>query len=213
MRAATPGSEHEMALFVQKFGGTSVGDPRRIARCAARVKSRIDAGDRVVVVASAMGHSTDELIALAGEVSDRPSRRELDFLMATGEQVSVALLSMALERLGVAATALTGAQAGIVTDGDHGRARVTRVDPARLDRELAAGRVPVVCGFQGASGEGELTTLGRGGSDTTAVALAAALGVAAGGGACEIFTDVDGVYTADPRLVPSASKLARISYE
>ncbi len=202
-----------MALFVQKFGGTSVGDPRRIARCAARVKSRIDAGDRVVVVASAMGHSTDELIALAGEVSDRPSRRELDFLMATGEQVSVALLSMALERLGVAATALTGAQAGIVTDGDHGRARVTRVDPARLDRELAAGRVPVVCGFQGASGEGELTTLGRGGSDTTAVALAAALGVAAGGGACEIFTDVDGVYTADPRLVPSASKLARISYE
>ena len=213
MRAATPGSEHEMALFVQKFGGTSVGDPRRIARCAARVKSRIDAGDRVVVVASAMGHSTDELIALAGEVSDRPSRRELYFLMATGEQVSVALLSMALERLGVAATELTGAQAGIVTDGDHGRARVTRVDPARLDRELAAGRVPVVCGFQGASGEGELTTLGRGGSDTTAVALAAALGVAAGGVACEIFTDVDGVYTADPRLVPSASKLARISYE
>ncbi len=202
-----------MALYVQKFGGTSVGDPRRIARCAARVRARVEAGDRVVVVASAMGHSTDELIALAGEVTDRPDRRELDFLMATGEQVSVALLAMALDRSGVPATALTGAQAGIVTDGDYGRARVVRVDRTRLDRELEAGRVPVVCGFQGESEDGELTTLGRGGSDTTAVAIAAALGVAAQGGVCEIFTDVDGVYTADPRLVPSASRLARISYE
>jgi aspartate kinase len=202
-----------MALYVQKFGGTSVGDPRRIARCAARVRARVEAGDRVVVVASAMGHSTDELIALAGEVTDRPDRRELDFLMATGEQVSVALLAMALDRSGVPATALTGAQAGIVTDGDYGRARVVRVDRTRLDRELEAGRVPVVCGFQGESEGGELTTLGRGGSDTTAVAIAAALGVAAQGGVCEIFTDVDGVYTADPRLVPSASRLARISYE
>ncbi len=202
-----------MALYVQKFGGTSVGDPRRIARCAARARARVEAGDRVVVVASAMGHSTDELIALAGEVTDRPDRRELDFLMATGEQVSVALLAMALDRSGVPATALTGAQAGIVTDGDYGRARVVRVDRTRLDRELEAGRVPVVCGFQGESEDGELTTLGRGGSDTTAVAIAAALGVAAQGGVCEIFTDVDGVYTADPRLVPSASRLARISYE
>jgi aspartate kinase len=168
-----------MALYVQKFGGTSVGDPRRIARCAARVRARVEAGDRVVVVASAMGHSTDELIALAGEVTDRPDRRELDFLMATGEQVSVALLAMALDRSGVPATALTGAQAGIVTDGDYGRARVVRVDRTRLDRELEAGRVPVVCGFQGESEDGELTTLGRGGSDTTAVAIAAALGTSA----------------------------------
>jgi aspartate kinase len=202
-----------MATFVQKFGGTSVGDPTRIARCAARVKARRDEGHQVVVVVSAMGHTTDELIELAERVTDKPSRRELDMLMATGEQVSVALVAMALERLGVPATSLTGGQAGITTDGAYGRARVTRVARERLDREIALGRVPVVCGFQGLSSDGELTTLGRGGSDTTAVALAAALHVAEHGGACEIFTDVDGVYTADPRLVPKATKLARISYE
>ena len=202
-----------MAVFVQKFGGTSVGDPLRIARCAARVKQRVDEGHQVVVVVSAMGHATDELIELAGRVSAKPSRRELDMLMATGEQVSVALLAMALEKIGVAATSLTGGQAGIVTDGNHGRALINEVSRARLDEELGFGRVPVVCGFQGVSRSGEITTLGRGGSDTTAVALASALKVAASGGCCEIFTDVDGVYTADPRLVPTASKLPRISYE
>jgi aspartate kinase len=202
-----------MAVFVQKFGGTSVGDPQRIARCAARVKQRVDEGHRVVVVVSAMGHATDELIELAGRVTARPSRRELDMLMATGEQVSVALVAMALEKLGVAATSLTGGQAGILTDGNHGRALISEVSRARLDEELGFGRVPVVCGFQGVSRSGEITTLGRGGSDTTAVALASALKVAETGGCCEIFTDVDGVYTADPRLVPTASKLARISYE
>ncbi|MFZ9914493.1 MAG: aspartate kinase [Phycisphaerales bacterium] len=202
-----------MAIYVQKFGGTSVGDPERIARCALRVKERVDEGHKVVVVVSAMGHTTDELISLAGKVTKSPSRRELDMLMATGEQVSVALVSMALEALGVPATSLTGGQAGITTDGVFGRARVAKVSRERLDRELTLGRVPVVCGFQGLSREGEVTTLGRGGSDTTAVALAAALQVAEHGGACEIFTDVDGVYTADPRLVPTAAKLARISYE
>lgn len=202
-----------MAVFVQKFGGTSVGDPLRIARCAARVKQRVDEGHQVVVVVSAMGHATDELIELAGRVSAKPSRRELDMLMATGEQVSVALVAMALEKIGVSATSLTGGQAGIVTDGNHGRALISEVSRARLDEELGFGRVPVVCGFQGVSRSGEITTLGRGGSDTTAVALASALKVAESGGCCEIFTDVDGVYTADPRLVPTASKLPRISYE
>ncbi|MFM7133793.1 MAG: aspartate kinase [Planctomycetota bacterium] len=201
-----------MATIVQKFGGTSVGDPQRIMRCAARIKQRVDEGHRVVVVVSAMGHSTDELIELSERITSTPSRREMDMLLATGEQVSVALVAMALAKLGVDAVSLTGPQAGIVTDGQHGRARVIRVVRERLDRELAAGRVPVVCGFQGTTLDGEITTLGRGGSDTTAVALAAALGVA-DGGCCEIFTDVDGVYTADPRLVPDASKLARISYE
>ncbi|MFM1803601.1 MAG: to aspartokinase [Planctomycetota bacterium] len=202
-----------MAVFVQKFGGTSVGDPKRIARCAARVKQRIDEGHRVVVVVSAMGHTTDELIELAGQVTDQPSRREMDMLLSTGEQVSVALLAMALQRIEVDAVSLTGGQVGITTDGAHGRARVTRVARERLDAELSRGRVPVVCGFQGLSPDGEITTLGRGGSDTTAVALAAALEVGGQGGCCEIFTDVDGVYTADPRRVPAASKLARISYE
>ena len=202
-----------MATFVQKFGGTSVGDLKRIARCAARVKQRRDEGHDIVVVVSAMGQTTDELIELAERVNDKAPRRELDMLMATGEQVSVALFSMALEKIGVPATSLTGGQAGVSTDGMFGRARVTRVSRERLDREIALRRVPVVCGFQGLSADGEVTTLGRGGSDTTAVALAAALQIAEHGGSCEIFTDVDGVYTADPRLVPSASKLARISYE
>ena len=202
-----------MATFVQKFGGTSVGDVERIGRCAARIKQRVDEGHRVVVVVSAMGHTTDELISLAKEVNDQASRRELDMLMATGEQVSVALLALALQRIGVPATSLTGGQAGIVTDGVYGRARVTKVSRDRLEQELDAGKVPVVCGFQGLSKDGEITTLGRGGSDTTAVALAAALQVAEHGGQCEIFTEVDGVYTADPRLVANASKLQRISYE
>ncbi len=205
-----------MALFVQKFGGTSVADPQRIARCAARIRERREEGHQVVVVVSAMGQSTDELIELAERVSGNSTsiaKRELDMLMATGEQVSVALLAMALERIGVPAVSLTGQQVGIRTDGAFGRARILSVDRGRLDRELAAGRTPVVAGFQGASDTGELTTLGRGGSDTTAVALASALEVAQTGGLCEIFTDVEGVYTADPRRVPNAVKLPRISYE
>ena len=198
-----------MAVFVQKFGGTSVGDPQRIARCAARVKHRVDEGHKVVVVVSAMGHTTDELIELAGKVTDRPSRREMDMLMATGEQVSVALVALALEKLGVPATSLTGGQAGIETDGAHGRARVMRVRRDRLDREIALGRVPVVCGFQGVSSDGEITTLGRGGSDTTAVALAAALQAHS----CEIYTDVTGVFSADPRIVPQARKLMHVHFD
>ena len=188
-----------MALFVQKFGGTSVADPQRIARSAARVRERREEGHQVVVVVSAMGHCTDELIELAEKVAgSAPAmpRRELDMLMATGEQVSVSLMAMALERIGVPAVSLTGQQAGIVTDGVFGRARILSVPRTRLDIELAAGRTPVVAGFQGANALGEITTLGRGGSDTTAVALAAALNVAATGGTCEIFTDVEGVYTA-----------------
>jgi aspartate kinase len=167
----------------------------------------------VVVVVSAMGHTTDELIALASKVSSAPSPREMDMLMSTGEQVSVALMAMALHALGCDAVSMTGAQAGIDTDSAYRKARIARIDRSRLERVLGSGAVPVVCGFQGLSPDGDITTLGRGGSDTTAVALAAALDVAADGGTCEIFTDVDGVYTADPRIVPTAAKLRHISYE
>lgn len=160
-----------------------------------------------------MGHTTDSLIALAEEVAAHPDRRELDMLMATGEQASVSLLAMALRELGLPASSLTGGQAGIRTDGVHGRARITRIECGRLERLLSRGEIPVVAGFQGTSDEGEITTLGRGGSDTTAVAIGAALHVAQAGGYCEIFTDVDGVYTADPRIVRGAVKLPRISYE
>jgi aspartate kinase len=202
-----------MPTIVQKFGGTSVADPARIMRCAQRVVDARREGHRVAVVVSAMGHTTDELIDLASKVSAAPSPREMDMLMATGEQVSVALMAMALHSLGCDAVSLTGGQAGIDTDSAHRKARITAIDHARLRRVLGAGAVPVVCGFQGVSPGGDITTLGRGGSDTTAVALAAALDVAADGGACEIFTDVDGVYTADPRIVPNAAKLRSISYE
>jgi aspartate kinase len=160
-----------------------------------------------------MGHTTDELIALASKVSSAPSPREMDMLMSTGEQVSVALMAMALHALGCDAVSMTGAQAGIDTDSAYRKARIARIDRSRLERVLGSGAVPVVCGFQGLSPDGDITTLGRGGSDTTAVALAAALDVAADGGTCEIFTDVDGVYTADPRIVPTAAKLRHISYE
>ena len=202
-----------MPTIVQKFGGTSVSDPVRIRRAAQRVADARGSGFEVVVVVSAMGKTTDELIALAEQVSTSPDRRELDMLMATGEQASVALLAMALRELGCPASSLTGGQAGLRTDGVHGRARITRIECGRLERLISRGEIPVVAGFQGTSDEGELTTLGRGGSDTTAVAIAAALRVAEAGGYCEIFTDVDGVYTADPRLVRSAVKLPRISYE
>ncbi|MSR28048.1 MAG: aspartate kinase [Phycisphaerales bacterium] len=202
-----------MPTIVQKFGGTSVGDPERIMRVARRVAKAREAGFDLVVVVSAMGHTTDELIALAERVSPIPDRRELDMVMATGEQVAVGLMAMALRELGCAATSLTGGQAGIRTDGVHGRSRITRIESGRLGRLLSRGEVPVVAGFQGISDDGEVTTLGRGGSDTTAVAIAAALRVADTGGCCEIYTDVDGVYTADPRIVRSACRLPRISYE
>ncbi len=202
-----------MSIVVQKFGGTSVADPDRIARCASRVSAARRDGHDVVVVVSAMGHTTDELIELAHAVNASPSKREMDVLLSTGEQVSVALMAMALHAQGIDAVSLTGIQMGIRTDGVHSKARIVSIDASRIRRELAAGRVVVAAGFQGESDKGEITTLGRGGSDTTAVALAAALKVAEGGGACEIYTDVDGVYTADPRKVSTARKLQRISYE
>jgi aspartate kinase len=206
-----------MAVVIQKFGGTSLADAGRILRCAARAVEARRAGHHVVVVVSAMGSTTDELIALAAEVTDAPSQRELDMLLTTGEQVSIALMTMALHRLGVDAVSMTGAQMGLITDELHTKARIRSIDTAGLEAELERGRVVVAAGFQGMSSEGQITTLGRGGSDTTAVAIAAALGVAGGdgrsGGVCEIYTDVDGVYTADPRRVPTARKLPRISYE
>ncbi len=190
-----------------------MGDPARIHRAAKRVADARASGFDVVVVVSAMGHTTDELIELANRVSPLPDRRELDMVMATGEQVTAGLMAMALRDLGVPATSLTGGQAGLRTDGVQGRARITRIESGRLERLISRGEVPVVAGFQGTSDDGEITTLGRGGSDTTAVAIAAALRVRDTGGCCEIYTDVDGVYTADPRVVRSAVKLPRISYE
>ncbi|RJX18876.1 MAG: aspartate kinase [Ammonifex sp.] len=196
-------------LFVQKFGGSSVGDPERIKRVAERVWRTRQTGKEVVVVVSAMGDTTDDLIALAGEISGEPAAREMDQLLSTGEQVSSALLALALQRLGAEAVSLTGQQAGIFTDGAYGKAAISRIDPVRLREEIAGGKIPVVAGFQGVGPGGDITTLGRGGSDTTAVAVAAGLGA----DCCEIYTDVDGVYTADPRLVPEASKIPVISYD
>lgn len=196
-------------LLVKKFGGSSVADPERIRKVAARIKEAVDTGARVAVVCSAMGDTTDDLIALAHRLTPHPSAREMDMLLSTGEQVSVALLAMALQEAGCPAVSVTGAQAGITTDGVYGKARITKIDPARIRRDLDAGRVVVVAGFQGLSAGAEVTTLGRGGSDTTAVALAAALGA----DYCEIHTDVEGVYTADPRVVPNARKLNRISHD
>jgi aspartate kinase len=194
---------------VQKYGGTSVGDLERIRKVAQRIERHVQDGERVVVTVSAMGHTTDQLIATARELQSRPDRRELDMLMTTGEQVSIALLAMALQQLGVRARSLTGAQAGFLTDGVYGSARILRVDPQPLLRALASVDVCVVAGFQGVDERGEITTFGRGGSDTTAVALAAALGAEA----CEIFTDTDGVFTTDPHLIPGARKLATVDYD
>jgi aspartate kinase len=198
-----------MALIVQKYGGTSVADAERIQNVARRVAARRAQGDDLVVVVSAMGDTTDHLIELAHQMTPEPEARELDLLLSTGEIVSCTLLSMALKALGCPAVALTGAQAGIGTDKRYGRARILRVDPSRIRAHLKEGRVPVVAGFQGITEEMDITTLGRGGSDTTAVALAAALGAAR----CEIYTDVEGIYTADPRIEPAARKLPVISYE
>jgi aspartate kinase len=198
-----------MPLVVQKFGGTSVADAERIRAVADHVaRSRRD-GDDVVVVVSAMGKTTDELVRLAADVSATQPAREVDMLLSAGERISMALLCMALADLGVPATSFTGSQAGIVTDEVHTRAKILEVKGDRLRLTLAAGGVPVVAGFQGVSTANDVTTLGRGGSDTTAVALAAALGA----DVCEIYTDVSGVFTSDPRIVPEARKLPRLSFE
>jgi aspartate kinase len=200
-------------LVVQKYGGSSLADIERIRHVARRIAREHATGMRLVVVVSAMGDTTDELLAMAARLTDEPDPRELDLLLATGEHTSGTLMAMALHAIGVPAISLTGAQAGILTDTSHGRARIANVEPARALRELDDGRVVIVAGFQGATAEshltGEVTTLGRGGSDTTAVALAAQLAATR----CEIYTDVEGIYTADPRLVPEARLLPVIGYE
>jgi aspartate kinase len=198
-----------MGLIVQKYGGTSVGTIERILRVADRIIRYKEAGHDMVVVVSAMGKSTDVLVDMAKQIMPYPSERELDMLLTTGEQVSIALLAMALHQKGYDAISLTGWQAGITTESIHGKARIKRIDTERIFAELQRGRVVIVAGFQGISEEGEITTLGRGGSDTSAVALAASLKAEK----CEIFTDVAGVFTADPRVVPAAQKLDSISYD
>lgn len=195
-------------FFVQKYGGTSVGSAERIRAVADRVRRTAAAGHSVVVVVSAMGHSTDALVDLAGELVARPDSREMDSLLATGEQVSASLLAMRLLHMGCKAKSMTGWQAGIETEAVHGNARISAIHTETLQALLADGVIPIVTGFQGAA-NGQVTTLGRGGSDTTAVALAGALKA----DACEIYTDVDGVYTTDPRVVSTAQKLTEISYD
>ena len=196
-------------LIVQKYGGTSVADADRIRHVARRVIQRVKAGDQVVVVVSAMGNTTDELIDLALSVSPDPDPRELDMLLSTGEQMSIALVAMALKSMGQEAVGLTASQAGIFTRAQNGSGRIARVQADRIKAELAAGRVPIIAGFQGTTEDQEVVTLGRGASDTTAVALAVALGA----DRCENCKDVEGVYTADPRIVPNARKLKDITYE
>lgn len=202
-------SDGESQLMVMKFGGTSVADADRIRRVAQRAVAAREAGHGVVVVASAMGKSTDQLIQLAHEVSSAPSRREMDMLLSTGERISCALLAMAIHDLGHDAVSLTGSQAGIVTDNAHTNAKIVEIRAHRIHEALDTGQIVLVAGFQGVSLERNVTTLGRGGSDATAVALAAALGA----DVCEIYTDVDGVFTADPRIVPDARQLHYVSYE
>ena len=198
-----------MALIVQKYGGTSVADAEKIKNVARRIAQARDKGDQVVVVVSAMGDTTDELIELAYQVAERPDKRELDVLLSTGEVVSSTLLAMTLHGMGHQAISLSGAQAGIQTDAAYSRARILKVEAKRVVKELKKGNIVIVAGFQGISDEMDVTTLGRGGSDTTAVALAASLKAEE----CQIYTDVEGVYTADPRLIPEARKLTDISYE
>ncbi len=198
-----------MSIVVQKFGGSSVADVEKIGRVADRVARTRGEGKQVVVVVSAMGDTTDELLTLARKVCDNPARRELDMLLTAGERISMALLSMALNARGVPAVSFTGSQSGIITTDTHANARIVEVRPFRVQEELEGGKVVIVAGYQGVSRRKEVTTLGRGGSDTTAVALAAALGAEA----CEIYSDVEGVYTADPRLIPASTRLAEISYE
>ncbi|MGB2987284.1 MAG: aspartate kinase [Phycisphaerae bacterium] len=198
-----------MRLIVQKFGGTSLATAEKIHRAARRaIRAKLE-GYRVVLVVSAMGNATDELLSLAHEVCSNPPKRELDMLLTTGEQESIAMMAMAIDAAGHEAISLTAAQLGLVSDSAHTRARIQRISRDRIDRELSSGKIVIVAGFQGIDAGGEITTLGRGASDTTAAALAAVLGAEV----CEIYTDVDGVYTADPRLVPQARKIDAISYD
>src|SRR3954466_2456293 len=199
-----------MGLVVQKYGGSSVSDAERIKRVAERIVATKKDGHDVCVVVSAMGDTTDELMDLAERVSPLPPGRELDMLLTAGERISMALLAMGIQSLGLSARSFTGSQAGVITDSSHGRARIIDVTPGRITEAIGKGHIAIVAGFQGVSQDTkDITTLGRGGSDTTAVALAAALGAEV----CEIYSDVDGVYTADPRIVPTARKLDRISVE
>jgi len=198
-----------MALVVQKFGGTSVADAAKIKAAAAKAIARHAAGDQVVVVVSAMGHQTDYLVDLARQITERPSAREMDMLLSTGEQVSVALFAMAIQAAGHRAVSLTGAQIGIRTDSTHTKARIKSISTSHVQSLLTDGAIVIAAGFQGIDQHGNITTLGRGGSDTTAVALAAVLGA----DVCEIFTDVDGIYTTDPRLLPAARRLSSIAYD
>ncbi len=198
-----------MSIVVQKFGGSSVADAEKIHRAARRaIKAKLD-GHQVVMVVSAMGKTTDKLIALAQEVNPNPPKREMDMLLTTGEQVSISLMAMAIEAGGHQAISFTGGQIGMLTDSSHTKARIRSIDADCIYRELSAGRIVIVAGFQGVTEEGHLTTLGRGGSDTTAVALAAVLKDSI----CEIYTDVDGIYTTDPRIVPQARKMKEIAYD
>ncbi|SDM88370.1 aspartate kinase [Fictibacillus solisalsi] len=198
-----------MALIVQKFGGTSVGTPEKIRNAAKRIIQAANEGNQVIAVVSAMGKTTDELVKLAGEMTSKPSKREMDMLLTTGEQITISLLAMALEEAGHPAESLTGWQAGIQTESLHGNARILDIDTKRIELLLNEGKIAVVAGFQGWTASQSITTLGRGGSDTTAVALAAALRA----DKCEIYTDVTGVFTTDPRVVKHARKLAAISYD
>jgi len=198
-----------MALIVQKYGGTSVGSVERIQAVAQKIKAFADGGDQLVVSVSAMSGETNRMTALAKDVQDVPSLREMDVLLTTGEQVTISLLSMALQALGCGAISYTGSQVRITTDSEHGKARIKSIDDHRIRESLDDGKVVVVAGFQGVDEQGHITTLGRGGSDTTAVALAAALNA----DECQIYTDVDGVYTTDPRIEPKARKMNTVSYE
>lgn len=198
-----------MGLIVQKFGGTSVGNVERIRNAASRTAEELQNGNNVVVVVSAMGKTTDHLVDMANEISTAPSKREMDMLLTTGEQVTIALFSMALQQNGIEAVSYTGWQAGIQTEAVHGNARIIDIDTHRIEKELNSGKVVIVAGFQGITEDSQITTLGRGGSDTTAVALAAALKA----DKCDIYTDVTGVFTTDPRYVKSARKLLSVSYD
>lgn len=198
-----------MALYVQKFGGSSVGTPERIQHVARRIEKTVSEGHQLVVVLSAMGDTTDDLIALAKSLSSNPSPREMDMLLSTGEQISIALMSIALHELGISAISMTGSMSGIETSLHHRKAKITNIDTQRLLAALTDHQVVIVAGFQGMTPTGEITTLGRGGSDTTAVAIAAAIGA----DCCEIYTDVSGVYSTDPRMVPRARQLKVIDYD
>ncbi|HOW59642.1 MAG TPA: aspartate kinase [Candidatus Omnitrophota bacterium] len=198
-----------MSLIVQKYGGSSVANAEKILRVAQRVIKRKKAGNKVVVVVSAMGDMTDDLIDLSKQINPDPQEREMDMLLATGEQVSIALLAMAIHKLGHEAVSFTGPQVGIITDAFHSKARIQNISPDRIKKALVQGKIVIVAGFQGQTPAGEITTLGRGGSDLTAVALAVALKAKH----CEIYTDVDGIYTADPRVIPDAKKMDQVTYD